>query len=78
MILYADDTVVFYSGKNIEEIRHVLLNDLENLATWFKQNNLIITNMRIEKAEFVLRNCETNFSKDPLILKPIYELMVKK
>ena len=41
MILYADDTVVFYSGKNIEEIRN-------------------------------------EFLKRPLILKPIYELMVKK
>ena len=54
MILYADDIVVFYSGKNIDEIHLVLRNDLEKLAKWFKQNTLII-NMKIGKTEFVVK-----------------------
>ena len=77
MILYADDTVVFYSGKNIEEIHHVLRNDLENLAKWFKHKNLII-NMKIEKQNSCCKELRNEFLKRPLILKPIYELMVKK
>ena len=44
---------MFYSGKNIEEIQYVLPNELEKLAIWFKQNNLIV-NMKIGKSEFVL------------------------
>ena len=47
------DMVMFYSGKNIEEIQYVLPNELEKLAIWFKQNNLIV-NMKIGKTEFVL------------------------
>ena len=53
LILYADDTVVYYSGKTSEEIIKILNDDLQELGKWFKENNLVI-NMKKGKTEFVL------------------------
>ncbi|CAB3977617.1 Hypothetical predicted protein [Paramuricea clavata] len=53
LILYADDTVVYYSGKMSEEIIKILNDDLQELDKWFKKNNLVI-NMKKGKTEFVL------------------------
>ncbi|CAB4019252.1 Hypothetical predicted protein [Paramuricea clavata] len=53
LIFYADDTVVYYSGKTSEEIIKILNDDLQELGKWFKKNNLVI-NMKKGKTEFVL------------------------
>ena len=53
LILFADDTVVYYSGKSSEEIIKILNDDLQELGKWFKENNLVI-NMKKGKTEFVL------------------------
>ena len=37
LILYANDTVVFYSGKNVEEIHLILNEELQELACWFNR-----------------------------------------
>ena len=53
LILYADYTVVYYTGKTSKEIIKILNDDLQELGKWFKKNNLVI-NMKKVKIEFVL------------------------
>ena len=53
LILYADDTVVYYSAKTLEEIIKTLNDDLQELGKWFKKNNLVI-NIKKGKTKFVL------------------------
>ena len=53
LILYADDTVVYYSGKISEEVIKTLNDDLQELGKWIKENNLVI-NIEKRKTEFLL------------------------
>jgi len=39
-ILFADDTNVFYTGKNIKDVSKVLNEELKHLSEWFKVNKL--------------------------------------
>ena len=39
-ILFADDTNVFISGKNIENLTQIMNNELEKLAKWLQVNKL--------------------------------------
>lgn len=65
LILYADDTVVYYSGKTSEEIIKILNDDLQELGKWFKENNLVI-NMKKGKTEFVLYGTAKRISMQQL------------
>ena len=40
MILFADDTIIFYSGRAVNEICDVLNSELIELSGWFKLNKL--------------------------------------
>ena len=42
IFLYADDTVWFYAGKKCAEIENILSIELEQIARWLNENNLII------------------------------------
>ena len=42
IILYADDTVLFYAGKTSTEIENILGSELEQIARWLNENNLVI------------------------------------
>ena len=52
LILYADNSVVFYSARNIQDVQQVLNNDRQELSRWFNENNLVV-NMKKGKTEFV-------------------------
>ena len=39
-ILFADDTTVFYSHKNVSELCNTLNNELKEVCNWFKANKL--------------------------------------
>ena len=41
IILYADDTAVFYAHKDVKAIELVLQKDLQALSSWFSDNGLI-------------------------------------
>ena len=41
IILYADDTVLFYAGKTSTEIENILGSELEQIARWLNENNLV-------------------------------------
>ena len=53
IIKYADDTVLYYTGKNIQQIEDKLSEDICHLADWFEDNELII-NLKKGKSEVML------------------------
>ena len=53
MTLYADDSVLYVAGKTCDVIEEKLNNDLEQIANWFVQNNLVV-NLKKTKTECVL------------------------
>jgi len=50
-ILFADDTTVYVSGKNITELYKLINQDIASLAEWFKVNKL---SLNIGKTHHVL------------------------
>lgn len=53
IIMYADDTVIFASAKENEEIQQKLSNDFQRVADWLEANELI-TNMKPGKTECMI------------------------
>jgi hypothetical protein len=53
VVMYADDTVVYINGKEKEEIEKLLEEDLEGIAKYFDDNELII-NMKKGKTEAMI------------------------
>ena len=62
IILYADDTVLFYAGKTSTEIENILSSELKQIACWFNENNLVI-NLKKSKTECVLYGTHKKISK---------------
>ena len=54
ILLYADDTVIFTADKNCKVIEERLNNDLNKIANWFFDNNLIINLNPISTGLFCL------------------------
>ena len=61
-ILYADDTVLYTSGKLCEQIERKLNDDLALIANWLGENNLIV-NLKKTKTECVLFGTRQKTSK---------------
>ena len=53
IIKYADDTVLFLNAKDPRTIEVNLSDDIERIATWFEENELII-NLKKGKSEVML------------------------
>lgn len=53
IITYADDTVIFTSSSDIDVIQSNLFQELDNLSTWFRDNELIF-NLKKGKSEVML------------------------
>ena len=53
MILYADDIVMFHAGRTRTGIENSFSSELEQIASWFNGNNLVI-NLKKSKTECVL------------------------
>ena len=53
VIMFADDTALWYSGNSCEEIEEKLNYDLKNIAKYFTENVLII-NLKVGKTESIL------------------------
>ena len=51
--MYADDTVLCISHENKEKIENDLNQDMQNLISYFRQNELV-TNLKKEKTETML------------------------
>lgn len=64
-IMYADDTNIFYSGKNLTEIENSLNNDLHTLSNWLSANKLSLNLSKTHTMLFTLNNRLKNYK--PLI-----------
>ena len=53
IIKYADTTVLYVADKNLEIIQNRLNNDIDAVANWLDENELII-NLKKEKTESLL------------------------
>ena len=60
VLMYADDTVLYYANKESDVNQRVLNENLEKLNTWLIENNLFLN---IEKTEAVLFGTTANLSK---------------
>ena len=47
---YADDNTLYTSGYNLEDVKEVLLNDLNKVTEWFFENYMILNE---EKCHFI-------------------------
>jgi len=66
-ILFADDTTIFYSSKNLNELFNNIKSDLNVVTDWFKANKLTLN---ISKTNYILfsRSRNTNFIIPPIII----------
>ena len=46
--MYADDTVLFYSSKDVNEIERALCRDLQLLESWLRDNSLFLNKSKTE------------------------------
>ena len=42
MILFADDTVMLHTGRASTDIENSLSSELEQIASWLKEGNLVV------------------------------------
>ena len=71
MLIYADDTVLFYSNPNIEVIQKCLEIDFNSLSNWLIDNELIM-NTKKGKTEimvFATNNRLKKLNDNPLVLR---------
>ena len=61
IIVYADDTVIFMSDKNISDIQHKLTCNLDNISEWCADNELKL-NFSKGKTEAMLFGTHKNLS----------------
>ena len=59
LLMYADDTVVYYSAKSSKEVEKVLNAEIQKIANWMNTNCLIL-NLKKGKTEFVLYGAQQN------------------
>lgn len=53
IVLYADDTVLFYTGKTSTEMGNILSSELQEISHWLNESYLVI-NLKKSKTECVL------------------------
>ena len=53
IITYDDDTFIFTPSRNFDDIERNLKNDINNLSTWFRKNELIV-NLKKGKTESMI------------------------
>uniref|UniRef100_A0A8C6LE27 Reverse transcriptase domain-containing protein n=1 Tax=Nothobranchius furzeri TaxID=105023 RepID=A0A8C6LE27_NOTFU len=56
-VLFADDTTLFYSGSDINEVTHVINIELIKVKNWFDVNKLTLN---LKKTNFILFNDKEN------------------
>ena len=75
-LLFADDTTVYHSGRNIDQVKTEIENDLNVLIDWFKANKL---SLNITKTDFIhfkkTKNGKSiNLNFGGIVLKPSKKL----
>jgi hypothetical protein len=63
VILYADDTVIYFSDKNASIIESTLNEEVNRIAIWMRDNHLTL-NLKKGKTDFVLYGTAKKLSKE--------------
>ena len=63
ILLYADDTVIYFSHKNVSHLETVLNQQVNKIAKWMSENHLIL-NLKKGKTEFLLFGTAKRLSKE--------------
>jgi hypothetical protein len=63
ILMYADDTVLYYAHKEVSIIEEKLTEDLSRISEWFEQNELMV-NLKKGKTECMLFGTGKNLSKN--------------
>ena len=64
-IIFADDTNLFYSGKDFHSLFNTLNNELSNIGPWFNRNKL---SLNADKTKFTLFHKVRQRDNIPLVL----------
>ena len=64
ILMYADDTVIFYSDKSAKAVGDVINHEANLAGKWFTDNNLIM-NLKKGKTEFVIYGTSQKLSRQP-------------
>lgn len=64
-ILFADDTTLFYSGKNIKDVLQIVENEFQKIMKWFNANTL---SLNISKTKFMIFCSKKNMLKRHCLL----------
>ena len=62
IVKYADDTMIYYSHKDIKEVEKVLNNDFASLTSWLEQNELVV-NKKKDKTEVMIFGTSKRLNK---------------
>ena len=60
-ILFADDTNVFYSGKDIDELCSGVSIEFDKLCIWFQVNKLSLNTPKTNVMVFTNRSCDDTY-----------------
>ena len=71
IIQYADDTVIYLSHKNVDEISNLLNEDLDLISTYFNENELLM-NLKKGKTESMLFGTSQRLAKLDTTLELYY------
>ena len=63
ILLYADDTVVYFSHKNVSHLETILNEEVNKVAKWMSNNHLIL-NLKKGKTESLLFGTAKRLSKE--------------
>ena len=64
ILIYADDTEIFYSDKSAKVVEDVINHEANLAGKWFTDNNLIM-NLKKGKTEFVMYGTSQKLSRQP-------------
>ena len=66
VLMYADDTVIFYSNASSKNIEEIINKEVQRVADWLRENILVI-NLKRGKTEFVLYGTAKRLKNAPCV-----------
>ena len=75
IILYADDTVVYYSSKSVSDLEHHINADLRTVSEWFSRNLLTLN---ISKCNFVIFGSPQKLNRIQNILVKVEDTCIER
>ena len=67
LMMYADDTVLYYSSNNINDMENVMNTEAGKVSLWIKENCLLL-NLKKGKTEFIVYGSRTPKTKCNILI----------